>query len=217
MQPTIERRRSSQYSSLTGSAPTTFTPTGGGDYAYVFSGRCFLWDQPSDDIGGFVEIMRHGCFSKAIQSPNIRALLDHESKVLNILGTTGAGTLALVEDEQGLAFIIHSPNTSAARDAAEIIRSNPVGVSFAFAVVRDRKTVQPDGRRLREILEVSVIEEISFVVDAAYKSSSVSVIEMGNRSAPRQSAMTIRRPSVEYLERELRQFAAEHGDFSILR
>jgi uncharacterized protein len=201
----IERRRSAQYSAGTASGPRMAT-TPGGD---VFFGHAVPFDSESEDVGGFLEVVRRGAFAKALaSSDNIFAILDHDKKVTNVLGSTGSGTLQLVEDEEGLAFIIQASDTQAAQDAAKVVRQNRIGVSFAFVCGRQNWTTKPDGTRLREILEVSSLEEISLVVDPAYKSSDVSVLALhDNRSKPTPvptgSWEEKQRPSVDYLRRQL--------------
>jgi len=81
-----------------------------------------------------------------------------------------------------------------------------------------------NGLPLREILEVESLEEISLVVDPAYKSSNVIAVEMGgdNRSRrtpyPTESWREKQRPNVDYLRRQLEQeemefrVANEHRD-----
>ena len=123
MTPTIERRRASQYSRSAGQAqPRTLkTPDGG----FAFSGYVVKWDSPSEDLGGYVEIIRRGAFSKVLaSSAPIVAILDHDKRVCNVLGSTASGTLVLAEDDVGLSFIAQANNTQAARDAAEILRNN---------------------------------------------------------------------------------------------
>lgn len=160
-------------------------------------------------------MIRRSAFTKAISSGrNIVAILDHEKKVQNVLGSTAGGSLMLTEDETGLYFAIRSADTQAARDAAAIIRGNPIGVSFAFVAGKQRRTTQPDGSILREIIDVSFLEEISLVVDAAYKSSDVQVIAMADaRSRPTPlpigSWEDRQQPTIGYLQRQLDQTELE--------
>jgi HK97 family phage prohead protease len=207
---TIERRRASQYRSSSNQAPRVDAGAG----RFAFSGYVVRWDSLSEDLGGFREIIRRGAFSKVIAdtSRNVIAVLDHEKRVLSVLGDTASGTLHLVEDDAGLAFLIQAGDTQAARDAAKIVGRNTIGVSFAFICGKDCWSQAPDGSRIREILDVALLDEISLVVDAAYKSSEVSAVEMSAGAGARA------RPTVEYLRRNLdlaemeMRIAAEAGD-----
>jgi HK97 family phage prohead protease len=209
MAPTIEYRRAS-FSPSSGQAPKA-SQSGG---KWVFSGYVFAWDTPSDDLGGYTEIIRRGAAAKVLADPNnvIFGLLDHDKAVRNILGDNRSGSLSLVEDDHGLAYILRPADTTAAEDCAKIIRSgSPVGVSFAFVCGRQERATLPDGSMRRTILEFAAIEEISLVVDAAYKSSTVSAIEMGKtRQRPALPAeRSNAAPSVDYLRRQLDQAEAE--------
>ena len=175
-------------SSSAGPRTVTAREKPGGE-VIIFSGRAFAWDSESQDMGGFVEVFRKGAANNVIASgAKIYAIQDHEMLTRNFLGSTADGTLHLYESDSGLDFVIHSPPTQAARDAAPIARANRLGVSLAFRCKRDRKTRRPDALIFREILELASIEELSLVVDPAYPSSQVmAVIANGtaaNRSRP---------------------------------
>jgi HK97 family phage prohead protease len=175
------------------------------DGGIIFSGYVFAWDTPSEDIGGFRELFRRGSCAKAISQPeNIFCVLDHEEKVLNNLGDRDSQTLHLFEDDHGLGFMVQSDDTTAARDAFKIVRRGKTGVSLAMVVLRDRKTTTAGGR-LREILELQAIKEISLVMDAAYKSSEVSAVEASTAASRSRPAGR----DVEILRRELELHEAE--------
>ena len=148
----------------------------GDDGGDVFTGYVFAWDTESDDLGGFREIIKRGSCTAAIAHPkNIFAILDHEKKVQNVLGDRDSGTLKLFEDDRGLGFTINAGPTQAAKDAAVVARRNNIGVSFAFICGQQQWTTKPDGTRLRTISEFKELDDLSLVVDAAYKSSDVTV------------------------------------------
>jgi len=93
-------------------------------------------------MGGFVEIIKPGAFTKTLDESDVRALLNHNSD--QVLGRMSAGTLKLWEDDRGLRAEIHPPDTSAGRDAVALIkRGDLTGMSFGFRAVRDEKS--PDG------------------------------------------------------------------------
>jgi uncharacterized protein len=189
----------------------------GDDGGDVFSGYVFAWDAESDDLGGFVEVIRRGAAKKVIESGrNVRALLNHQMHVEKTLGDTAKGRLRLWEDAKGLAFEVRAIGTTSAKDAALVVDGSESGMSFAFIKGQDRWSTLPDGRRLRELLEFSSLEEISIVVDAAYKSSDVTVakrsLEEHVQTEQRNAAAAPARqqevppaapvgPSIEYLRR----------------
>jgi HK97 family phage prohead protease len=148
----------------------------GDDGGDVFEGYVFAWDTESDDLGGFTEVIRKGACGAALKQPkNLFAILDHDKAVQKVLGDRDGGTLDLFEDDRGFGFRIKAPQTTAARDAAAVANHSKIGVSFAFRCGKQNWTTRPDGSRLREITEFAEFDDISLVVDAAYKSSDVTV------------------------------------------
>lgn len=145
-----------------GEAPTPPRITG---YAAVFN-------SPSDDLGGFREIIRPGAFTKTIQEGDVRGLWNHNPDY--VLGRTKSGTLKLLEDEVGLRFELTPPDTQWARDAMTTIRRGDVDqMSFAFRVVRDDWT-NADGQTTRYLGEVKLFD-ISPVTFPAYPQTSAQV------------------------------------------
>ena len=168
------------------------------DGSITFSGYVFEWNTLSDDLGGFFETIRKGAASKWLANPphNLFAVLDHAKEVRNVLGDLDTKTLRLFEDDRGLGFAIDAGPTTGAQDAAIVVGRNRVGMSFAFVKGLDAWTANADGTRLRTISEFADLEDISIVVDAAYKSSDVTVakrsleeaIEVERRAAQQTEA-----------------------------
>jgi hypothetical protein len=133
-------------------------------------GYAAVFDAPSADLGGFVEIVRPGAFRRALaNASHVRALYDHDSG--HVLGRVGAGTLRLAEDARGLRFEIDLPPTTVARDLSVLVERGDVsGASFAFRVPKggDRWT----GTQ-RELLDVD-LEEITVTARPAYVDTSVA-------------------------------------------
>lgn len=122
-------------------------------------------------IGDMVETIAPGAFSDAIAgNADIIALADHDPA--KVLARTKAGTLRLREDETGLHFETGElPNTTAANDVLELVRSGIAGgMSFGFMVPQggDRWS----GNR-RELVKVD-LREISVISSwPAYPQTSV--------------------------------------------
>src|ERR1035437_3378391 len=72
------------------------------------------FNSPSEDLGGFREMLVPGCFANALKTSDVRALFNHDPN--HILGRNMAGTLRLFEDENGLRFEVDPPDTACARD-----------------------------------------------------------------------------------------------------
>ena len=124
----------------------------------------------------FREIIRHGAFTKTLQSGDVRALWNHDTAAP--LGRTKNGTLELKEDATGLHIAITPPDTTWARDAMESIRRGDVDqMSFGFVCNRDNWTKDENGFPLREVLEVE-LWEVSPVTFPAYPDTSCAMRSM---------------------------------------
>lgn len=138
-------------------------------------GHAAVWDAPSDDLGGFTEVIRRGAFTRSLASNALDPLaLVHHLPHL-VLGRRSAGTLMLSEDDRGLAFDVELPDTQTARElAVSVERGDIRGASFAFTVPKggDRWTPTESGA-LRELLDVD-LHEISITATPAYPDTDVA-------------------------------------------
>ncbi|KEF95175.1 HK97 family phage prohead protease [Mycobacterium sp. TKK-01-0059] len=136
-------------------------------YAAVFNERA--------DIGPYFEVLAPTAFDAVLANPatDVRAFLDHDSGKL--LGRQSSGTLRLSTDTRGLHFEVDLPDTSAGRDARELInRGDMTGVSFGFKP--DQETWDTyEGRDLRTHLSIARLVEISPVSLPAYSGTSVAL------------------------------------------
>lgn len=136
------------------------------------SGYAAVFNELSEDLGGFYERIERGAFARTLESADVRALWNHDSNFP--LGRTRAGTLALSEDEIGLAFEIDPPNTSYARDLLVSMRRGDIDqMSFGFRTIRDRWE-QIGGQVIRTLLEVELFD-VSPVTYPAYPTTSAAV------------------------------------------
>jgi HK97 family phage prohead protease len=134
-------------------------------YAAVFNSR-------SQDLGGFVEVIRPGAFARALDM-DVRALWNHDSN--HVLGRTKNGTLRLREDEHGLYMEVDLPDTAMGRDVHEMVRRGDVDqMSFAFSVNKGgEEWRKEDGQQVRELLDVALYD-VSPVTYPAYEATTVS-------------------------------------------
>lgn len=155
---------------------TTVELHGGGEgTAPVLIGYAALYDSVSEDLGGFVEVVRPGAFDRSIrENQDVLARAEHDSRML--LGRRASDTLRLSVDEKGLRYEIDVPDTQAGRDTVTLVKRGDVRQSsFAFLVPPggDRFTVGEDGSILRELLDVDLID-VAPVAMPAYTATSVS-------------------------------------------
>jgi uncharacterized protein len=150
-----------------------------GDEGPKISGYAAVFNQLSEDLGGFVEQIEPGAFSEAIPVSDVRALINHDRNM--ILGRNLAGTLALFEDEQGLGYVIDPPQTSYATDLlASLARGDVSQSSFGFLVGDDYwlpPSTETGGLPVRVITRVSELFDVSPVTFPAYSQTSAAVRE----------------------------------------
>jgi HK97 family phage prohead protease len=134
-----------------------------------------VFNQVSEDLGGFREIVRPGAFAQAIRDDDVRALFNHDPSA--VLGRNRAGTLKLVEDDLGLRYEIIPPDTQMARDLLVSLKRGDVNQSsFGFTV--ENESWQPAGGEqdlpIRLLHRVKLFD-VSPVTFPAYPTTSVAV------------------------------------------
>ncbi|MFA5376878.1 MAG: HK97 family phage prohead protease [Dehalococcoidia bacterium] len=135
-------------------------------------GYASVFNQESEDLGGFREIVRPGAFKKTIQESDIRALFNHDANY--VLGRKKTGTLVLEEDERGLKIVIDPPETTWAKDLLTSIRRGDIDqMSFGFKTVKD-EWEKRDSQTFRYLVEAKLFD-ISPVTFPAYPQTSVAV------------------------------------------
>jgi HK97 family phage prohead protease len=138
-------------------------------------GYASVFNQKSEMLWGFREIVKPGAFKKTIQESDIRALFNHDPNY--VLGRKKNGSLALSEDEKGLRISIDPPETQWARDLLVSIRRGDIDqMSFGFQTVKDEW--RTDGEeKIRDLIEARLLD-ISPVTFPAYPQTTVSVRNM---------------------------------------
>jgi uncharacterized protein len=143
-----------------------------GDKKPKIVGYAAVFDKKSEDLGGFNEYVRAGCFSKTIRESDIKALYNHDPNY--VLGRNKSGTLKLEEDQTGLKMSIDPPDTTWARDLMTSIKRGDVDqCSFGFKTVRDEWRTE-DSKNCRDLLECRLFD-VSVVTNPAYPQTSVAV------------------------------------------
>jgi len=146
-------------------------------------GHAAVFNQLSEDLGGFREKIAPGAFAESIKSSDIRALWNHDANF--VLGRNKANTLKLEEDDTGLATEYDFPDTGYARDLLKLIERGDVNQqSFGFMVLPGgSKWRMEDGGLVRTLLNVELFD-VSPVTYPAYPQTDVSArAELRNLAA----------------------------------
>lgn len=148
-----------------------------GDTGPTISGYGAVFNSPSLDLGGFVERIAPGAFSRSLKSrEDIFSFFNHDPSMP--LGSRKAGNLTIAEDERGLHYSINPlPQTTYAADLAEAMRSKLVrGSSFSFMVRKD-SWGEEKGVQTRTLLDVDLME-LGPVTKPAYPKADSQVRSM---------------------------------------
>ncbi len=132
----------------------------------VVEGHAAVFDKLSQNLGGFVERVMPGAFTKTLQEADVRALFNHDENL--VLGRNKSGTLELSEDDSGLYYRITPPNTTYARDLLTVIERGDVSQSsFAFMTIEEEWGLSDQDFPRRDLLQVHLVD-VSPVTYPAY-------------------------------------------------
>lgn len=147
-------------------------------------GHAAVFDQLSEDLGGFREQIQAGAFVDAIATDDVRALWNHNPDF--ILGRNRSNTLRLVEDVRGLAIEIIPPDTQTVRDLVltPMERGDVSQMSFAFSVrPGGQDWAKNDSGQLIRTLKKLRLYDVSPVTYPAYPQTDVGVARRSMESA----------------------------------
>lgn len=143
-------------------------------------GYASVYNRYSQNLGGFVEQVAPGAFSKSIgDALPIVARYNHDDNYL--LGTTEAETLRLLDDTTGLGYEVDLPDTTSGRDVGFLSKRGDLRYSsFAFHTLEDEWGVTEQGFPLRTLKSVQLVD-VAPVNSPAYLDSSVGVRSLAER------------------------------------
>jgi HK97 family phage prohead protease len=151
------------------------------------AGHAAVFNQLSDDLGGYREKILPGAFAETIKDGDVRALWNHDANF--VLARTKSGTLKLKEDNTGLAIDAELPDTQFARDLIKTIERGDVDqMSFGFRVLPDGQNWRmEDGGLVRELRKVELFD-VSPVTYPAYPQTDVGVRALAEEMRGKLSA-----------------------------
>ena len=150
------------------------------DSKIYVEGYAAVFEKRSGNLGGFIEKVKPSAFNKTVKESDVRALWNHDPQY--VLGRSGAGTLQLSVDDRGLYYRSLLPNTSYARDLAELLERRDVRESsFTFFKVQDDWELaydvpgfEKDGYPQRSLIEVGLVD-VAPVTFPAYADATSGV------------------------------------------
>lgn len=162
-------------------------------------GYAARFNERSEWLWGFYEMILPGAFRNVLANNDVRALYNHDPSL--VLGRTANGTLLLEEDNLGLRYIITLPDTATGNEVWTLVQRGDISQSsFAFEVSIDGEEWGTDGEGgppLRKIRTVARLYDVSPVTYPAYPATSVharamaaSLTEHGETDAPTREEHT---------------------------
>ena len=166
-------------------ASAEWRESGAGANFRTLTGYASVFDTPSDDLGGFVEVISPGAFSRALESgADVRLLYNHQPD--SVMARTTNGSLELTEDERGLKIWarVDMSDPDVARLVGKVRSGLVDQMSFAFSIGEDGDEWQMrDGYPLRIVREVEGLYDVSAVTYPAYPNGTkVDVMERALRA-----------------------------------
>ncbi len=155
------------------------------------------YNSPSEDLGGFVEILAPSVFNRTLSNQtDVKMLWSHDER--EVLGSTKAKTLLLESRIDGLYYSCQVPASASGRFET-IQRGDMTGCSFGFvaeADTWDHKTTPPT-----RTLTAARLLELSPCAFPAYPESSAAAAMRSRESA--QKAEAAKKAEAERLRLEL--------------
>lgn len=131
-----------------------------------------VYDSPYHVFDGADEFVARGAFTNSLEHNDIRALINHDDRL--VIGRTTAGTLELRDDTHGLygRIEINEKDTDAMNLYERVARRDVSGCSFGFNI-RAEETEYLDDGSVRWILRDVDLHEVSVVTFPAYEATNV--------------------------------------------
>ena len=149
----------------------------------VIGGYAARFNLPSQNLGGFREFIAPGAFNRAASrgwpgtGVGVQARYNHDDNML--LGTSGAGTLRLGVDDEGLRYEVDMPQSRA--DVFELVQRGDVrSSSFAFIADDDDWTSDDSGFPVRTLNQLQLID-VAPVNTPAYLDTSVGLRSLARK------------------------------------
>ena len=141
-------------------------------------GHAAVFNQLSEDLGGFREQITPGAFVEAIEKDDVRLLINHDGLPL---ARNRSGTLRLAEDARGLAIEadLDESDPDVQRLLPKLARGDVSQMSFSFSVKPAGQDWANDdeGRTVRTLKKLRLFD-VSVVTYPAYPQTDIAVREL---------------------------------------
>lgn len=141
-------------------------------------------------LRGHYERIGPSAFDEVLGRADVRALVNHDPS--QILGRSGAGTLRLDVDDDGLGFEVDLPDTQLGRDVRELVRRGDLdGMSFGFLPGADAWSRAADGLQVRTHTKIRELLDVSLATYPAYAGTDVVLrsLDLGDRPVNRRAQL----------------------------
>ncbi|MEN7549311.1 HK97 family phage prohead protease [Rapidithrix thailandica] len=166
------------------------------------SGYAAVFEELSQPLGGFREIIEPGAFDEA-DMEDVVCVKNHNVNFL--LARTRSNTLSLSLDKRGFRYEFENPGNSAGNDLIiEIERGDIYGSSFMFRVADDRWEEDKEGRIIRYVKKISVVRDVGPVVFPAYQQTEVTLRSLDAFKKQKQHPEEAYKREAEARQRRLR-------------
>lgn len=145
----------------------------------TIEGYALVFDTPSDNIGGFIEIVERSAVDEdTIKRSDVLARLNHDSGKVLARSKKGKGNLELILDNKGLFYRFEAPHTPSGEECLEQVKNGVIdSSSFSFTLPKDGtgdKWVRKGGAIYHYIEKIDKIYDVSPVYIPAYSSTTCS-------------------------------------------
>lgn len=154
------------------------------------SGTAIVFNQWSEDLGGFRELIRSGALTQEIlDKSDVMANMDHDNAYIMARRKFGKGNLELTLTENGLDFRFDCPETAKGEELLQHVKRGEIdSCSFCFTLPENREGetwYRENGELRREITRFDRIYDVSCVFSPAYSQTSCSArdLEMAKLAA----------------------------------
>lgn len=144
------------------------------------SGYAARFNEISEDLGGYREVISPGAFDEVLEDPNtdVRALINHEGVPLaRYKGDREENTLRLSVDEHGLrySFDLNLSQPESRSLASAMSRGDIDQSSFRFQAREGSKFSEGETGLVRDVFRVTSLRDVSVVTFPAYPTTSAEV------------------------------------------